>query len=989
MLKFAMRMFKEIMTYSAENQNVFNELLSLCRNNMIVPYIGAGMSAFAGLIPDLRSRNLFPAWTDLIGIKYSEYFKDKKMPKDLIDAADEIEKVMGQEKFYEYIRITMGGDLNKEWTRILKEAENQAISVIPKLFFCPMVTTNFDQIIEKIFSENIPVSFPYHTENLKQAIDERKQLLYKIHGCVSEAQNIILAKSKYDEVYDSKSDLVKSLSKFCQGFHFLFLGCSLTINNNDGTIDYSTKLLLDLQGKSKMPHYAIIECKENATEDEIKARRKELEKEHIFPILYKFKDYSSVKIILDEISRNIENQLFQVPKYDKPYTERKDSIILQITSNLENSKYSVLAIRGDAGVGKTRIMREYALQNEQRYNNSNIFWFSAISVDNIREEVRKFVVKYQDISEEEMDTDTIFQAFRKWTKENENYLFMLDNVENCEDIKVFLDNDFSILTGTRHILITSRLSEKELNNIQAEEIKVFEKEDARSFLQSHTDADKYNEEYADKIADLLGYLPLALEQAAAFIKEQNEEDGYKEYFNELEKAPFDLLEKKHPEPGAASVAAAWNMAMQRINSNAAKELLWLCAYFAPDNINDQWFVKAIDVLPSLLKEIINDEIKFNEIKTELKKYSLVKITNSNEKDYKKISMHRLLQNVVRNTLEDEQEKLVDICVQILNKQPLLIKNKYQEFDFSTAKLRSDFVDIASHVIALTNYSSETYEIAELHDFLGYGFEEIADYSNSLKYYNKALIIYKKVLGEKHSDTATTYNNIALVWFVQGNYYEALKWYKKALDTYKEVLGERHPYTAIAYNNMALAYSELDNYSEALKLHEEALNIRKEVLGENHPDTAQTYNNIGTIYNEQGSYSEALRLYQKALVIREKTWGEFHPETAQIYDNIGTVYREQGYYLQALELHRKALDIRKNILGENHPDTAFTYKNIALVYNKQGDSLEALNLFLIVFNIYLTTLGLKHPFTQNVLNDMEITYNKINPNQSFEEWLKDK
>jgi len=974
-----MEAFKEIMIYSPKNQEVFKELLGLCRNKMIVPYIGAGMSAFAGLeIPNVRSRKLFPTWTNLIGAKYAEYFKDKKLPKDLIDAADEIEKTMGREEFYEYIRVTMGGNLNEEWIEILKNVKNQAISVIPKLFFCPMVTTNFDQIIERIYNEKISVAFPYHTENLGQAIDERKQLLYKIHGCVSDAQNIVLAKSKYDEVYNSESHLVKSLSKFCQGFHFLFLGCSLTLNDSDGTKDYSTKLLLDQQGKSKMPHYAIIECKENATEDEIKVRRKELEKEHIFPILYKFREYGSVKIILDEILRNIENQLFQIPKYDKPYTERKDSIIVQITSRLEKSKHSVLAIRGDAGVGKTRVIREYALQNEKKYS-GNIFWFSAISADNVREEVRKFVVKYQNISEEETDTNIIFQAFKKWAKENENYLFLLDNVENYEDIKVFLDSDFLTLTGTRHVLITSRLDKDKLPNIPILPIKEFELEESRSFLQSHTDTEKYNEEYADKIASLLGNLPLALEQAAAMIQSDKKET-YKKFYEELEKEPFGKLEKMHPEHGAAPVAATWNMTMQRINSDAAKELLWLCAYFAPDNINNQWFVKAEEVLPKKLKNDI--QTKLNEIEGQLKKYSLVKINND------KISIHRLLQRVIRKTKEDEQEKLVDICVRILNRQPLLTKNKYQEFDFSTAKLRSDFMDIASHVIALTNYSSETYEIAELHDFLGYGFEEIADYSNSLKHYNKALIIYKNVLGEKHSDTATTYNNIALVWFVQGNYYEALKWYEKALDTYKEVLGERHPYTAIAYNNMALTYSELDNYSEALKLHEEALNIREEVLGENHPDTAQTYNNIGTIYNEQGNYSEALKLYQKALVIREETLGECHPETAQIYDNIGTVYREQGSYLQALELHRKTLNIRKNILGENHPDTAFTYKNIALVYDKQGDYFEALNLFLIAFNIYLTTLGLKHPFIQNVLNNMEITYNKINSNQSFEKWLKE-
>jgi hypothetical protein len=208
------------------------------------------------------------------------------------------------------------------------------------------------------------------------------------HGSgLSDAQNIVLAKSKYDEVYNSESDLVKSLSQFCQGFHFLFLGCSLTINNNYGTTDYSTKLLLDLQGKSKMPHYAILSCEKDKMSD----RRIELENRNIYPIFYEnaSKKHEEVKIILDNLKDEIKNQLFQIPKYDKPYTERKGNVIAQITKSLEKSKYSVLAIRGDAGVGKTRIISEYALQNEKRYNN-NVFWFSAISADNVRD--RKSVV---------------------------------------------------------------------------------------------------------------------------------------------------------------------------------------------------------------------------------------------------------------------------------------------------------------------------------------------------------------------------------------------------------------------------------------------------------------------------------------------------------------------------------------------------------------------------------------------------------------------
>jgi hypothetical protein len=159
--------------------------------------------------------------SDLIDILYKECF-NKKRTLGEIETADEIEKKLGKEVFYKRLHDIFGGNLSKrKWNEIIKESENQAISIIPKLFHCPIVTTNFDQILEKIHSDKIPASFPYKTKDLDKAIGNRARLIYKIHGCVSEYQNIVLAKNKYKEVYRKNSNLVKSLSKFTHGFHFL------------------------------------------------------------------------------------------------------------------------------------------------------------------------------------------------------------------------------------------------------------------------------------------------------------------------------------------------------------------------------------------------------------------------------------------------------------------------------------------------------------------------------------------------------------------------------------------------------------------------------------------------------------------------------------------------------------------------------------------------------------------------------------------------
>ena len=58
----------------------------------------------------------------------------------------------------------------------------------------------------------------------------------------------------------------------------------------------------------------------------------------------------------------------------------------------------------------------------------------------------------------------------------------------------------------------------------------------------------------------------------------------------------------------------------------------------------------------------------------------------------------------------------------------------------------------------------------------------------------------------------------------------------ALEISKEQLGDRHPDTATSYNNLAELYRSMGRYEEALPLYQLALEIFSNGLGENHPNT---------------------------------------------------------------------------------------------------------------------------------------------------------
>ena len=294
--------FDKIMEYSPENKTVFEELSALCIDKKIVPYIGAGLSCFAG----------FPTWIKFLNTLYNECF-DEYIPEDkninFFELADKIEEELGgEEELYKRIYSTYGGNhKDGDWKSIIKKAgdNSEAVSFIPKLFFGPIITTNFDQILEHIH-QNTPdffVALPRESdlEKIEQAKHKRKRFLYKIHGCVSKAQSIVFTGNQYEKEYNKGVIHEKYLTKFFQGFSFLFLGCSLDIN---GTKDKPVEIwekLIKIINKREMYHYAIIECKENATEKYIKERRKELETRRIYPILFESGKHESVKIILEKL----------------------------------------------------------------------------------------------------------------------------------------------------------------------------------------------------------------------------------------------------------------------------------------------------------------------------------------------------------------------------------------------------------------------------------------------------------------------------------------------------------------------------------------------------------------------------------------------------------------------------------------------------------------------------------------------------------------
>ena len=639
------------------------------------------------------------------------------------------------------------------------------------------------------------------------------------------------------------------------------------------------------------------------------------------------------------------------------YSLPRRDMLEKISKSL--SKTSPVVLTGLGGIGKTQLASMYRKEHAAEYACN--CWVDASSEQSILEAYRKFAVGNLGM-QDELEPEKYLEPVKQWMREHEKWLFVFDNADDLTNKRKWIPEE---LPGMRHVLFTSREGNWE-EVAAALPVELFSLEEAQNYFTKATG--RGNNEGLDDLIEALGYLPLAMAQAAAFIRvewKNHPERGYTEYLEQFKKRTEEML-RKYPvaDEDKRVVYATWDISMERIKNTkeSAWQLLNIMAFFAPDGIQQKWFVQGKEALPEPLQKEIGDELRWLEIRDALTEHSLVE-----ESEGGALGMHRLVGEVVRDKLKATKE------FEAYAGYAVGVGDELCFFDFSTRERRNTFEELYPHIESVVDtcaLQDQDARVVRLCTFLGRGAHEIwGNYDLALEWHEKASAIAEKVLRKEHPDTAVTYNNIASVYNNKGKYDLALKWHEKALVIREKVLGKEHSDTAATYNNIAIIYRNKGEHNLALEWNEKALVIREKVLGKEHPLTAATYNNIANVYDSKSEHDRALEWYQKALAIREKVLGKEHPDTAATYNNIANVYKDKGEHDRALEWHEKALVIAEDVLGKEHPHTAVTYNNIGNAYKNKGEYDRALEGYEKALPVFEKKLGEEHPNTILVRNNI--------------------
>jgi tetratricopeptide (TPR) repeat protein len=625
----------------------------------------------------------------------------------------------------------------------------------------------------------------------------------------------------------------------------------------------------------------------------------------------------------------------------------REEIIKQLRNELKTK--DKVALSGIPGVGKTQIALEYAYRYGKNYR--AVLWSRAENKETLVSSFLSIARLLNLPEKDDQEKDQIIQAVKKWLSKYDRWLLVFDNVDDLPLVR-----DFIPIEIKGHILLTTRA---QTMGGMAQRISItpmIPTDGARYLLyrsgilssKSAVDTAKGNVQakLAECLSIELGGLPLALDQAGAFMEENSIAPDeylslYKEEGKQLrqERGQHDTASQGH----SKSVTITFTLAFRKlIDINpAAAELLRLCAFLYPEQIPENVLLESAKDLGEALSSAAANKMDWINTRQAACRFSLLK----REIDNKSLNIHRVVQSVLKDEMnKDIQKKWAKRAIRIINRGfPDTSFENWPDCERLISQARTCASLIVDWKFAFPEAGRLLIALADYNHYRG-------RYGEAETLYNYAIGVREKIYGKNHPKVGTCINNLAVLYYRKGRYEEAERLYKKDIDIQKQCFGTDHQNVGTAMNNLAEIYRLQGKYDEAEDLYRRALEIIDKTLGTNHPNTADILNNMGLLFWHEARYNEAEQLCKRALAIRYEALESGHPAIADSLTNLASIYRDQNKFVEAEPLFRRALELRKEILGSKHPDVANSLKNLGLMYTAQKRYQEAERSFQQALNI---------------------------------------
>jgi tetratricopeptide repeat protein len=526
------------------------------------------------------------------------------------------------------------------------------------------------------------------------------------------------------------------------------------------------------------------------------------------------------------------------------------------------------------GTGRTQLAVEYAYRYQATYD--LVWWIPAEQSAGAREALIGLARRLG--LPEAGDINRTLAAVRDALSRGEpfrNWLVVFENANRPEEIRNYLPS------GAGHVLVTSRNPRWSADVAQALAIGVFDRADSIDLLRAR--APELTVADADRLADRLGDVPMALELAAAVRAAGRTVEEY------LRRYDARAGELAFPSP----IRVAWALATEDLGAAdpAALRLLELCAFLgsAPVAWHLLWGARMLD-LPPELAGTVKIERRLKAAIRLIGRYGLAELDPPGAS----LLVHPLVRGMLGQELSSERHAGLLGTV-----RAMLAAADPGDPDNPAGWPR--YAELTGHLIHS--------------DVLGAGTEEI-----------RQLVI-----------------NCIRYHFARGDYDSSRDLAAAAAARWRDLLGETDEQSLLASFHLANALRAVGRAGEARALNEQTLKVQREVLGGDDETTLATANSVGADLRIRGHFDQARQLDSDNLVRYRRLFGESFPTALRCANNLAADLRLLGDFRGARSLDEQTLRHRQQTLSDRHPETLSSRAGLAFDLFGLGDYAGAADL----------------------------------------------
>ena len=648
----------------------------------------------------------------------------------------------------------------------------------------------------------------------------------------------------------------------------------------------------------------------------------------------------------------------------------------------------LLVLHGLGGVGKTSIAIEFAYRYAGSYG---LVWQLPAEDRAVLAAAYAELAAILGVRDPGDTADAADRVHAALAARRDRWLLLLDNVTDAEALGGALP-----AAGSGHVLVTTR-SAYWPPGIGLE-VPVLDQPAAVGYLLARAAPDPPGEAdavAAAQVATELGGLPLALEQAAAYLQETSR--TLPQYRVLLGQRRAELLARGQPWGYTSRVASTWDLSFEALRTSApdAVSLLRLASCLAPDAIPLGLLLGTGQPPPAGLDDagvaaglapLLRDGFAVDDARRALGDYSLARGAPGGM-----LIVHRLVQAITVDRLDDGARNgwrqaaaaLVEAALPADPERPetwesfaLLLPHALATFDpgrpgtatlLSYLDVSGDYPtvrDLQHRVVAdvLARHGErdeETLEArAKLASWTGLAGDPIAARDMLARVH----AIRAEVSGPEHPRTLVMAAKLA-DWTGQSGGWEAARdLCARTLPVLRRVAGDRDKDTIALWADYGFWTGQAGDPAAACPIYDQVLPIMTEVLGAAHRDTLAARDQYARYTGEAGDPARARALVAGVMRDQERAMGANHTSTLWVRSNLAWWTGAAGDPAGAVELYRELLPARERLSGPRHPATFVVRGNLAYWTGMAGDAATARDLFTDLLPVQREVLGAEHPET---------------------------